>query len=42
MWSPPHENMVEVVIISKKGKLLLIKEVPDIYRENPYSGEDYK
>jgi hypothetical protein len=40
MWSPPHENMVEVVKISKKGKLLWIKEVPDIYEVNSHKWID--
>jgi len=32
--------MVEMVKISKKGKLLQIKEVSDIYREKPYKWDD--
>jgi hypothetical protein len=32
--------MVEVVKISKKNKLLRIKEVSDIYREQPYKWDD--
>jgi hypothetical protein len=32
--------MVEVVKISKKGELLRIKEVSDIYREKPYEWDD--
>jgi hypothetical protein len=32
--------MVELVRIAKNGKLLEIKEVPDKYRNQPYSWED--
>jgi hypothetical protein len=32
--------MVAVVRISKKGKLLQIKEVSDKYRDNPYDWEE--
>jgi hypothetical protein len=32
--------MVEVVKISKKGKLLRIKDVSDKYRQKPYKWDD--
>ena len=35
-----REKMVEVVKISKNGKLLQIKEVSDKYRETPYTWND--
>ena len=34
--------MVEVVKISKDGKLLRIKEVADTYRDKPYIWDDDK
>jgi hypothetical protein len=34
--------MVAFVKISKKGKLLKIKEVPDKYRDEPYRWDDEK
>jgi len=34
------EKMVEVVKISKNGKLLRIKEVSDQYREKPYRWDE--
>ena len=34
--------MVVLVKISKKGKLLLIKEISDIYRYKPYKWDDNK
>jgi hypothetical protein len=33
-------TMVAFVKVSKKGKLVRIKEVPDIYRDKPYEWDE--